>query len=522
MADEALEQALALLDAPIRRFEVRAKPLPDDIGVVIQLASASQPALGECARRLREPEDRLLEAVRFYLQQALLEPGTDAYRVLGVAPDASPGQIREHYRWLQRWLHPDRQGQAWEAQFSTRLNWAWRMLRNDSARKAYDSERAPGIVPPVQDNPVAPLAQGEWTAVPVGRRPSGAWLGRTLVGLSFAICLGLFYLALKVPDAPLIEDARIDAAVPVAVMTTRQADVQPMPTIGNPAMPGTPLDERAAEPESLVADSVSASVTPVDPPQFAIEMPAPEASRGSHATAVAALAGFPHADADVADQVVAQTAAPKPAARDAGAIRAVTQATARREAPRAAPAPGASPETASVAPGTAPHNDVVAAQEAASPVVTSTDAGSVPVAGQVLPAPSPPTTVAFQAPVRAAASLPAGELMDRIALARKQVGDIVEYFRSSDAVAPAWGDAPAPHSAWQQRGALRDRVGLESAAHFALDSPVWRVSDEEASIDAAYHAERAHRVAENGRFRMSMAWRGRAWQLVQVELEPQQ
>ncbi|HET8897219.1 MAG TPA: DnaJ domain-containing protein, partial [Rhodanobacteraceae bacterium] len=141
MTGDALEQALALQRAPLLRFSLRDRPLAPGITRVIQLAAASQPLLADTAARLGLTEDGVLEAVRFYLQQVLFEGEPEAYRSLGAAPAASTDEIREHFRWLQRWLHPDRASDDGFAPFAAKLNWAWQQLRNEHKRSAYDVER---------------------------------------------------------------------------------------------------------------------------------------------------------------------------------------------------------------------------------------------------------------------------------------------------------------------------------------------------------------------------------------------
>jgi hypothetical protein len=50
----------------------------------------------------------------FFLQQALLYPGADNYRVLGLSPGATLNDIKDHKRLLLKWLHPDRNSSSWE------------------------------------------------------------------------------------------------------------------------------------------------------------------------------------------------------------------------------------------------------------------------------------------------------------------------------------------------------------------------------------------------------------------------
>src|SRR6185312_5977393 len=141
MQNEALQAALALYRAPTERFTLSHTELPRDIGPVMRLASAPQPLLQQTAAELGEDETVLLEAIRFYLQLMLFQPEASAYRVLGLAADAPQRQVREHYRWLQRWLHPDRRGEDWESLYAPRVNWAWNQLHNERARHEYDLEQ---------------------------------------------------------------------------------------------------------------------------------------------------------------------------------------------------------------------------------------------------------------------------------------------------------------------------------------------------------------------------------------------
>ncbi|GAA0708195.1 J domain-containing protein [Dokdonella soli] len=216
MGGDALELALALYRAPAQRFALRGRPLPDDIDVVIKLASGSRLLLQDAANRHRAQEETILEASRFYLQQVLFASDADAYRVLGLSSDASPDQIREHYRWLQHWLHPDRCDDDWDSLLVTRVNWAWQHLRNSSSRRAYDAEREYSKSPnSAGRDTVVSAVTGEWQAVPLEQR-RGTWPNRIALGMSFGSCLGLLYLALTRLDPMQPEGVPIGLTVPVA------------------------------------------------------------------------------------------------------------------------------------------------------------------------------------------------------------------------------------------------------------------------------------------------------------------
>jgi hypothetical protein len=139
---QALEMAIALRRAPYYAASVRARPLPDDVLLVIRIAAGDAAAVQAAAGANSEPPARLREAAALYLQQALFCTGADSYRVLGVHAAAPQALIKAHRRWLARWLHPDRDGDDWQTAYMKRVNHAWQDLRTVERRHAYDAARA--------------------------------------------------------------------------------------------------------------------------------------------------------------------------------------------------------------------------------------------------------------------------------------------------------------------------------------------------------------------------------------------
>ena len=115
---------LARMPAVARSRVVPA--LPPNIIELMRIAAASPEACEAAVTRTGEPSPVVIEAARFYLQQALFRPGADCYRILGIEPAASRTTARSHLRWLLAWLHPDRNNNSWDAVYAERVLKAWR------------------------------------------------------------------------------------------------------------------------------------------------------------------------------------------------------------------------------------------------------------------------------------------------------------------------------------------------------------------------------------------------------------
>lgn len=77
------------------------------------------------------------------------DPNLDAYRELGVPPDASMEAIRQAYLALARRYHPDRAPVGRAAEYEERMkriNQAYELLKNPDTRQLYDRLRAPAAV----------------------------------------------------------------------------------------------------------------------------------------------------------------------------------------------------------------------------------------------------------------------------------------------------------------------------------------------------------------------------------------
>ena len=195
---DALEWAVALLQAPGERHVLRQRPLPEGITELLGIAAATSPApVAAAAKRFGESEPRVREAAQFYVREILLYPQADAYRVLGAHVDTPQDVIKTHHRLLQRWLHPDRLQHAGDAVFAARVNVAWQRLRNASQRAQYDASLQQTDRLPVAMDAGTGLVGRVWVAEQPSLPPLHRWLRRLPLLVLLLVCGGLFWMVLQ-------------------------------------------------------------------------------------------------------------------------------------------------------------------------------------------------------------------------------------------------------------------------------------------------------------------------------------
>lgn len=598
MGSEALALALALYRAPNQRHALRTMALPHDIGLVLQLASAPQPLLHNTANEVGETEGTIVEASRFYLQQALFQPDANAYRLLGLLEDATPERIREHHRLLQRWLHPDRRGEDWEALFAMRVNWAWAHLRSEAARHAYDIEcgHSPEMASTVPQPAAGPLAQWSLTLVEPEHGHRARWMA---LGLSLCSCAGLLYMVLTRDDRVPLEDAgstwtpvtevrfhggiepsadSLAAKRSTAIPIISSSGPQPLQVSGEggdakqPSLPSTPpsgqrlvlsvpsipdrekVDGRIA-PQDVNGTRGDGLLQPAD--RLDVERPAlppvmqsRSASRNelvSKSLPQPAIASGLQTTADFAERGVqarapADSVAAHPTtkilaeSRSAGGTSGrtmVQEESGRPVAPivvrGAVRQPAASTHidanpTASVrAMGLEDRSHVVASNsvddDGRQPISTIVPTGAhreppgLSRSGQ--------DTTSLRGVVESDVLGVSADALARIGLARQRVKDLSAFFGDFGTRSPpVWNDVGGETSAERQRSALHERARSRDSGNFAVDAPMWHMSENSASLRANYHLQKGHTVSESGRFSLNMIWRERMWLVTHVELEP--
>ncbi len=310
MSSDSIDLVLAVFREPARIVEMRDRPLPDDIARVIRLAAGENQALERAQEGTGESAETLIEASIFFLQQILFAPGADSYRVLGAASNVEQGRLRENYRWLMKWLHPDRNQDGWEAVYADRVNIAWQDLKTPDRRADYDLRNE--LAPASSVSTEMALRPRAASAVASGPILSGSTVKRLpaivlgSLGVAAAAVVGLMYWAQAETQLQLssVRENAVGDAVPAASAAAS-------------AQPGFAVSPDAAEPPAAeAAVAVPSPQQSVVPATVATE--SPDAARSELQGGVAATASLAVAPAVASSQAgtgdlsVAAQIAPEP------------------------------------------------------------------------------------------------------------------------------------------------------------------------------------------------------------------
>jgi hypothetical protein len=134
----ALKLAIDLLHLPTQVRSVRSAPLPVDVRVLLRIAAGDEEVISQAVESAGRSRDVVREAAAFFIEQILLYPGADSYRVLGSTSEAPYRELRHNMALLLRWLHPDSDRQEQRVVFAARVTRAWNDLKTNERRVAYD------------------------------------------------------------------------------------------------------------------------------------------------------------------------------------------------------------------------------------------------------------------------------------------------------------------------------------------------------------------------------------------------
>ena len=267
MVPELLVLALDFHRAPLRYPQLTDPriPLPEAFDrLFVDFAAAMTPqGLERLSRQLAERPGTIEAAARFFLRQALVMPGADHYRVLGLSRGASEGMVRIHYRLLIRLFHPDRADTdpADDAALSVRITDAYNALRHSASRAKYDLQLVDSSAVDAHRMDIATLLSPRCDLVLVGEAPTASrashrWSRRIAYWLIASVGLLTLISILLSRDAT-------RPGLRSNPDTAHASDPKPSYIRGQSAVPGTPPSESAV---GITGSQAMADRTPAPPP----------------------------------------------------------------------------------------------------------------------------------------------------------------------------------------------------------------------------------------------------------------
>ena len=134
----ALKLANDLVRMPSRVRGCRSEPLPAGVSLLLRIAAGDSDAEARAVELTGRPPADNREAAAFFIEQILLDPDADSYRVLGASISASGADLRRNMALILRWLHPDLDPKGERSMFAKRVTGAWDNLKTPERRASYD------------------------------------------------------------------------------------------------------------------------------------------------------------------------------------------------------------------------------------------------------------------------------------------------------------------------------------------------------------------------------------------------
>jgi hypothetical protein len=127
---KAIDVAIAVYRQPNQFVIPKPGHFPDKMLDVIKSAAGDEDTITSLSLHLDMPSDTVSQVCKFYLQKLLTAGGNDPFRMLALDRDATAAEVKEHKRWLLKWLHPDRNPSKWESALFLMIGKAAQQLEN--------------------------------------------------------------------------------------------------------------------------------------------------------------------------------------------------------------------------------------------------------------------------------------------------------------------------------------------------------------------------------------------------------
>lgn len=143
----AIHAAIGLRNQPSLVARARTIALPPGMTHLLELANGEPNTISTARTATGLTDTTLRKAALFYIEQVLLDPASDHYRVLGCQQNAPDSELRRHMALMLKCLHPDVaahgdvQTSVDRSVFADRVTAAWEDLKSPDRRAAYERTR---------------------------------------------------------------------------------------------------------------------------------------------------------------------------------------------------------------------------------------------------------------------------------------------------------------------------------------------------------------------------------------------
>ncbi len=149
---QALALALSLCERPSAARTAQALPLPKGVTFVLEVAAGEAQAVSEAVKLTGRSENDLQRAAGFFIEQVLLTPTDDSYRILGSNREATFAELRRHMALIMKWLHPDLMfdqslgNDLNRSVYAKRVTKAWEFIKAQRRENGADALQARKVV----------------------------------------------------------------------------------------------------------------------------------------------------------------------------------------------------------------------------------------------------------------------------------------------------------------------------------------------------------------------------------------
>jgi hypothetical protein len=140
---KAIDVALAVYKQPGQFAIPKPGRFPTGMLDIIKTAAGDDDTIHLLCDDTHLPRDTAIQVCKFYLQKLLTTGSNDPYLMLGLDRNASLADLKDHKRWLLKWLHPDRNPSKWESGLFLKVGKAAMQIEDGNAYEKLETPNSP-------------------------------------------------------------------------------------------------------------------------------------------------------------------------------------------------------------------------------------------------------------------------------------------------------------------------------------------------------------------------------------------